>query len=132
MRKPPLVERAEADGLAAAAELGALAHVLAAERGRARVGTTIPGLAPWIASALAPGVPLYVVGGARLEDPDVHHVDALEPEAPFDFLAADEDVDAAGLLVPGGLALLVAPASAAAGLIAVGVGEGVALAVRGL
>lgn len=132
MRKPPLVERAEAEGLAAGPAVGALAHVLAGERGRGRAGTTIPALAPWIAAALAPGVPLYVVGGAPLDDPDVHAVDALEPEAPFDFLAVEDDVDAAGLLVPGGLALLVGRAPPVPGLIAVEVGDGVALAVRGL
>ena len=132
MRKPPLVERAEAAGLTAAPATGALAHVLAAERGRARVGTTIPALAPWIAAALAPGVPLYVVGGVRLDDPDVHAVDSLEPEAPFDFLAVGGEVDPAGLLLPGGLALLVGRAPVPPGLIAVEVGEGAALAVRGL
>jgi hypothetical protein len=132
LHKPPLVERAEAEGLAAEPAVGALAHVLAAERGRARVGTTIPALAPWMAAALAPGVPLYVAGGARIDDPDVHSVDALEPEAPFDFLAVEGEVDATGLLVPGGLALLVGGAPAPGGLIAVEVGDGVTLAVRSL
>jgi hypothetical protein len=108
LHKPPLVERAEADGLVWPPELGGLAHVLAGERGRRRVGTTIPAAAPWIASALPPGVPLFVAGDVPVDDPDVRSCDSLADEAPFDLLVT-EDGALSGLLVPGGVALVVGP-----------------------
>lgn len=130
MDKPPLVERAEAQGLVCPSELGALAHVLAGERGRARVATTIPALAPWIAAALQPAVPLFVVGADPLpDDPDVHPVEALDAEAPFDLLAVDGG-ELAGLLVPGGLAIVAGSAPREAGIASAKVGNGLALAVR--
>ena len=130
MRKPPLVERAESAGLFCPPELGRLAHVLAAERGRTRCGTTIPALAPWIASALAPGVPLFVAGGdPLLDDPDVYPVGGLEAEAPFDLVAVDGG-DVAGLLVPGGIAIVAGAAGAEPGLASVPVDGGLAIAVR--
>ena len=52
VRKPPLVEQAEAHGLVWQAELGRLVHVLAAERARSRAGTTISAAAPWIAASM--------------------------------------------------------------------------------
>jgi len=130
VRKPPLVEHAEAAGLVCPPELGRLAHVLAAERGRTRAGTTIPALAPWIASALAPGVPLFVAGGNPLpHDPDVHPVDGLELEAPFDLVAVDGG-DVVGLLVPGGIAIVTGRAVAESGLASIEVAGGLAVAVR--
>ena len=130
MRKPPLVERAESAGLACRPELGRLAHVLAAEHGRTRCGTTIPALAPWIASALAPGVPLFVAGGdPLLDDPDVHPVGSLEAEAPFDLVAVDAG-DVAGLLVPGGIAIVAGRAAEEPGFASVAVDCGLAIAVR--
>jgi hypothetical protein len=130
VRKPPLVERAEAAGLVCPAELGRLAHVLATERGRTRAGTTLPALAPWIASALPPGVPLFVAGGdPLLDDPDVHPVDSLEPEAPFDLVAVDGG-DVAGLLVPGGIALVAGRTVEESGLASVELPGGLAIAVR--
>jgi len=130
VRKPPLVERAEAAGLVCAPELGRLAHVLAAERGRTRAGTTLPALAPWIASALPPGVPLFVAGGdPLLDDPDVHTVDSLEFEAPFDLVAVDGR-DVAGLLVPGGIALVAGRTVEESGVASVELAGGLAVAVR--
>jgi len=130
VRKPPLVERAESAGLVCPPRLGRLAHILAAERGRARTGTTIPALAPWIASALAPGVPLFVAGGdPLLDDGDVHLVDRLEPEAPFDLVAVDGG-DVAGLLVPGGIAIVAGRALEESGLPTVQLDDGLAVAVR--
>ena len=103
--------------------------MLAAQRGRTRVGEIGTGVgvgAAWIASALAPGVPLVTVeldagraGAARglfAEDPDVSVLEgdwhALMPaEAPFDLLFYDgggkqrPDLDGEqvlGLLAPGG------------------------------
>jgi hypothetical protein len=129
LRKPPLVERAEADGLVWPPELGALAHVLAGERGRGRVATTIPAAAPWIASALPPGVPLFVGGDLPVDDPDVRACDSLADEAPFDLLVTD-DGDVEGLLMPGGLALVVGAAPAAGGLVTARIGDGLMLAVH--
>lgn len=129
MRKPPLVERAEAEGLVWASELGEVAHVLAGERGRARVGTSIPASAAWIASALRPGVPLFVRGEATFDDPDVHRCRSLADEAPFDLLVTD-DGDISGLLVPGGIALVVEAVPTAESLLAVALGNGAVLAVH--
>ena len=129
MPKPPLVERAEADGLVWPSELGALAHVLAGERGRRRVGTTIPAAAPWIASALPPGVPLFVGGGVPVDDPGVRACDSLADEAPFDLLVT-EDGAVSGLLVPGGLALVVGPDPEPEGLMTARLGHGLTLAIH--
>jgi len=129
VRKPPLVAQAEADGLVWPVELGRLAHVLAAERARSRVGTTIPAAAPWLAAALPPGVPLLVQAAAPLDDPDVHSCEALAAEAPFDFVVTD-DPAVAGLLVPGGIALVVGAEADAEGLITARIGDGLTLAVH--
>lgn len=130
MTKPPLVERAEERGLVCAPELAALGHVLAGERGRMRAGTTIAALAPWIASALPPGVPLFVAGAEPVpEDPDVRRVETLEAEAPYDLLAV-EGGRVAGLLVPGGLALVAGAAEQEAGIASATVGRGLTLVVR--
>jgi hypothetical protein len=129
VRKPPLVERAEAEGLVWPPELGELAHVLAGERGRARVATTIAAAAPWLAAALPPGVPLFVRGEAMIDDPDVHGCRSLADEAPFDLLVS-EDGDVSGLLVPGGLALVIDAVPTSDSLLAVALGNGAALAVH--
>ena len=108
--------------------MGELLHLLAAQRGRARVGEIGTGVGvgtAWLAAALPPGVPLYTVEGdpARAEasrklfadDPDVVVLEGdwrlLEAEAPFDLLFVDArpakaDPAAIGLLAPGGTALL--------------------------
>jgi predicted O-methyltransferase YrrM len=135
MQEPPLVERAVAlaartgFGRSCTAEVGRLLHVLAAGRGRSRVGEIGTGVgvgSAWLASALSPGVPLFTceLDGARAEaarrlfaaDRDVrvlcgHWRDVLAPEAPFDLLFVDAtdakaDHDVPGLLAPGGTALL--------------------------
>lgn len=130
MRKPPLVERAEALAFERSCEpeVGALLHALAAQRRRERVGEIGTGAGvgtAWIASVLAPGVPLFTVendparaAAARdlfAEDPDVHVLEGdwrqLEDEAPFDLLFVDArpakgDPDVVGLLAPGGTAVL--------------------------
>lgn len=124
------MQRAEARGLVCAPELGALAHVLAGERGRSRVATTIPALAPWIASALPPGVPLFVAGADPLpDDPDVRSVETLDAQAPYDLLAI-ESGSVAELLVPGGVAIVAEAAEEEAGVARVTVGGGLTLAVR--
>ena len=121
MRKPPLVERAESLGFERSCEpeVGWLLHVLAAQRGRGRVGEIGTGAGvgtAWLASALRPGAPLYTVqlglqGRAGLFD--VLHGDRreLEAEAPFDLLFVDAapakaDPETIGLLAPGGTAVL--------------------------
>jgi predicted O-methyltransferase YrrM len=134
MVDPPLVRRAEqlarelGFDRSCTPEVGGLLHVLAAERGRSRVGEIGTGAGvgtAWIASAVRPGVPLYTVETDALlaaamrelfaEDPDVHvlHGDRseLEPEAPFDLLFVDAspakaDPETIGLLAPGGTAVL--------------------------
>jgi len=88
-------------------ETGALLHVLAAMRGRLRVGETGTGVgvgAAWIVSALSPDVPFFTAerderlaaAAAELfaDDPNVHVLsgnwrDVLEPQAPFDLLFHD-------------------------------------------
>lgn len=124
------MERAEARGLVCSPELGTLAHVLAGERGRTRVATTIPALAPWIASALPPGVPLFVAGTNPLpDDPDVRPVETLDAEAPYDLLAI-ESGSVAELLVPGGVAIVAEAGEEEAGVARATVGGGLTLAVR--
>ncbi len=116
-----------------APEVGRLLHVLAAERGRGRVaeiGTGAGVGAAWIVSALPPQTPFLTAEldpvraaaarGLFRDDPNVRVLEGdwretLPPEAPFDLLFYDaakalrpeEDGElAAGLLAPGGLAVL--------------------------
>lgn len=114
-------------------EAGPLLHLLAAQRGRMRVGEIGTGVgvgAAWIVSALSPEVPFVTVeadearaaaaAGLFAEDEHVRvlHGDwheAMPPQAPFDLLfssgggkphpEADGD-DVVGLLAPGGTLLL--------------------------
>jgi predicted O-methyltransferase YrrM len=133
--EPPLVRRALAlaAGLgwerSCSAEAGRLLHALAAQRGRTRVGEIGTGCGvgtAWLVSALPPGVPLLTAevdarlagaaAGLFASDPDVRVLhgdwwDTFAGEAPFDLLfvdaaAAKADVRAAGLLAPGGTAVL--------------------------
>jgi predicted O-methyltransferase YrrM len=133
--EPPLVARAcaRADELgferSSEPEVGRLLHLLAAQRGRTRVGEIGTGTgvgAAWIVSALSPSVPFVTVEldaeraapAAELFAEDAH-VRVLEgdwhelmpAEAPFDLLFYDgggkqrPDVDGeqvVGLLAPGG------------------------------
>jgi predicted O-methyltransferase YrrM len=110
---PPLVERAVAlerepgfEG-SSTPEVGRLLHVLAGQRGRARVGEIGTGTgvgAAWIVSALPPAVPFVKVeldagraaAASRLftddENVKVLHGDwheLMPPEAPFDLLFYD-------------------------------------------
>jgi predicted O-methyltransferase YrrM len=114
-------------------EVGRLLHVLAGCRGRERVaeiGTGTAVGAAWIVSALPPQTPFFTTeidperaDAARAlfaEDENVHVLEGdwrelLPPEAPFDLLFYDatkqlrprEDGElAAGLLAPGGIAVL--------------------------
>ena len=116
-----------------APEVGRLLHVLAASRGRARVaeiGTGTGVGAAWIVSALSPQTPFFTTeldpqraAAARelfADDPNVHVLEGdwrelLPPEAPFDLLFYDAQKQlrpeqdgalAAGLLAPGGIAVL--------------------------
>jgi len=127
------LERAQGFDRSCSPEIGRLLHVLAAERGRTRVaeiGTGAAVGAAWIVSALAPHVPFFTAeldadraaAAADLfrDDENVRVVlgdwrETLPPEAPFDLLFFDaakhlrprEDGElAAGLLAPGGLAVL--------------------------
>jgi predicted O-methyltransferase YrrM len=104
-------------------EVGRLLHVLAGERGRARVGEIGTGAgvgAAWIVSALDPAVqfltcepdPRLAAAAADLfrDDPNVRVLhggwkDALVPEAPFDLLFVDgggakADPAVVGMLAP--------------------------------
>jgi predicted O-methyltransferase YrrM len=136
---PPLVERA----LAVAAELGfakscspeagRLLHLLAAQRGRGRVGEIGTGVGvgtAWLASALAPGASLWTAeadaelaaaaAGLFADDPDVHVLtgpwrEALPAYAPFDLVFYDggrkqfpeeEGEAVVELLAPGGTVVL--------------------------
>jgi predicted O-methyltransferase YrrM len=155
---PPPVERARALALelgideTVSAGDGRLLHVLAARGGLARAGATSSGGlvgAAWLVSALPPAVALAVAERdpraaaalARLlaDDPDagVHAGDwrdVLPAQAPFDLLLVDgrdpreSAKEAAGLLAPGGTALVVAPRSDAwlrlPGVAAAAVGTG--------
>jgi predicted O-methyltransferase YrrM len=114
-------------------EVGRLLHVLAASRGRERVAEIGTGTcvgAAWIVSALPPQAPFFTteIDGERAAaarelfaaDENVHVLagdwrELLPPEAPFDLLFYDatkqlrptEDGElAAGLLAPGGIAVL--------------------------
>jgi predicted O-methyltransferase YrrM len=110
---PPLVSRAEqlaedlAFGHSCSRETGALLHVLAAMRGRVRVGETGTGVgvgAAWIVSALSPDVPFFTAerderlaaaaAGLFSDDANVQVLsgdwrDVLEQHAPFDLLFHD-------------------------------------------
>ncbi|HEX3268532.1 MAG TPA: class I SAM-dependent methyltransferase [Gaiellaceae bacterium] len=138
-RQPPLVTRAL--GLArelhfegsSIPEVGRLLHVLAGQRGRARVGEIGAGTgvgAAWIVSALPPEVPFVTVeldprlataaAGLFAEDENVTVLsgdwhELLPPEAPFDLVFFDgggkqrPDLDGeqvVGLLAPGGTVVL--------------------------
>jgi predicted O-methyltransferase YrrM len=132
--EPPLVTRARALEQelgfthSSIPEVGRLLHVLAAQRGRTRVGELGTGCgvgAAWIVSALPPAVPFVTVelderlAGASAElfaaDENVRALhgdwhELMPPEAPFDLLFYDgggkqrPDVDGeqvVGLLAPG-------------------------------
>jgi predicted O-methyltransferase YrrM len=136
---PPLVGRAEALAAALASdrscrpEVGALLHLLAAQRGRTRVGEIGTGAgvgAAWIVSALDPAVPFVTVeldearaAGAqelfaadeqvRVLCGDWHAV--MPPQAPFDLLFYDgggkqhperDGEEVFRLLAPGGTVLM--------------------------
>jgi predicted O-methyltransferase YrrM len=134
-RTPPLVRRAEA--LAARLgftrscerEVGRLLHVLAAQRGRLRVGEIGTGTgvgAAWIVSALPPEVPFFTVeldeeraaAATELfrEDEHVHVLagdwrELLPAEAPLDLFFVDAgpskaDPSLPGLVAPGGTVVL--------------------------
>ncbi|MGE5690472.1 MAG: O-methyltransferase [Pseudomonadota bacterium] len=137
--EPPLVGRA----LALAAELafahssspeaGRLLHLLAGQRGRERVGEIGTGTGvgtAWLASALAPGVPLYTAevvqeraraAAALFAADDAVHVlqgrwrEVLPEHGPFDLLFYDggrtqrpdeEGEEVVALLSPGGTVVL--------------------------
>jgi len=138
LEPPPLVSRAEelARTLgferSCSRETGRLLHVLAGERGRARVAETGTGVgvgAAWLVSALEPSVPFFTVevdadraaAATRLfaDDENVHvlHGDwheVLPSHAPFDLLFHDgskrrPDLDGEetlALLAPRGVAVL--------------------------
>ena len=134
MREPPLVTRARAleQGLgfrhSSIPEVGRLLHVLAAQRGRTRVGELGTGCgvgAAWIVSALPPVVPFVTVEldeqlarasaelfaddeNVRVLQGDWHEL--MPPEAPFDLLFYDgggkqhpelDGEQVVGLLAPG-------------------------------
>lgn len=133
MTDPPLVERALAlerelgFERSCIREVGLLLHVLAAQRGRTRVGELGTGCgvgAAWIVSALPPAVPFVTVeldgerarAAARLfgEDENVTVLsgdwhELMPAEAPFDLLFLDsgkqhpeiDGEDVVGLLAPG-------------------------------
>ena len=133
MTDPPLVQRAlELERelgfeRSCIREVGLLLHVLAAQRGRSRVGELGTGCgvgAAWIVSALPPAVPFVTVEAderraraaadlfAADENVRVLHGDwheLMPPEAPFDLLFLDSgkqhpEVDGeevVGLLAPG-------------------------------
>ena len=131
---PPLVERAETLAVrlgferSSTREVGRLLHLLAAQRGRARVGEIGTGCGvgtAWLVSALSPEVPLVTVEADAeraasaqelfAPDPNVRVVlgdwhEVMPAEAPFDLLFYDgggkqrPDLDGeqvAALLAPG-------------------------------
>ncbi|HUK94430.1 MAG TPA: class I SAM-dependent methyltransferase [Gaiellaceae bacterium] len=135
MSDPPLVTRALAlerelgFGHSSIPEVGRLLHLLAAQRGRTRVGELGTGCgvgAAWIVSALPPTVPFVTAelderlarAAAELfaEDENVTVLqgdwhELMPPEAPFDLLFYDgggkqhpenDGEDVVGLLAPGG------------------------------
>ncbi len=106
---PPLVVRAGQES----AVHGPLLHVLAGHVQDGRVGERGTDTSAWLAAALAPGLPLYAVSppAALSSDPDVHGVDDLTGEAPYELLAlaAAEPEEALGLLTPRGLVFVQSP-----------------------
>ena len=136
MKLPPLVERARSIADARGVdrrcrdEDGALLHVLAARRGITRVaeiGTGAGVGTAWLASALAPGVPLFTAGpdearaaaatAVFADDPDVHVLvgdwrAVLPPHAPFDLVvvadreAKDDPDPLLGIAAPGATLVL--------------------------
>jgi len=126
---PPLVEKALASGLGGGSDVrGRLLHVLAGQRGRARVAQVGWSLdAAWVVAGLAPGVPFILVESDDRaaadaeaffsEDREVRVLqgawgDLLPAEAPFDLLVApaatgDRIVE---LLAPGGTLVTLRPA----------------------
>jgi len=134
---PPLVVRAGQED----AVHGPLLHVLAGHISAGRVGERGTGSSAWLAAALAPGIPLYAVAppAALATDPDVHAVDRLDGEAPYELLALEgaEPEEALGLLTPRGLAVVTAPGDPAAWLghpelAAAALPDGTILAVRAM
>ncbi len=134
---PPLVVRAGQEGV----PHGPLLHVLAGHVRDGRVGERGTGASAWLASALAPGISLFVVAPPAVPgaDPDVHAVGDLASEAPYELLAlADaEPEEALGLLAPRGLAFVQSPRDPAvwhghAEVAAVALPDGAVLAVRAL
>jgi predicted O-methyltransferase YrrM len=136
---PPLVRRAVALAVelgfenSSITEVGRLLHVLAAQRGRARVGEIGTGTgvgAAWIVSALPPAVPFVTVefdaaraaAAAELFAADENVTvlrgdwhDLMPREAPFDLLFYDgggkqhpevDGEDVVGLLAPGGTVVM--------------------------
>ena len=136
---PPLVARATALaselGLERSCEpeAGRLLHLLAAQRGRERVGEIGTGTGvgtAWLAAGLAPGIQLYTAepdeeraraaAGLFAEDADVHVLhgpwrEVLPEYGPFDLLFYDggrkqfpeeEGEEVVGLLSPGGTVVL--------------------------
>lgn len=130
---PPLVERALGFEGSSIPEVGRLLHVLAAQRGRGRVGEIGTGTgvgAAWIVSALPPEVPFVTVEldaeraataselfaddeNAKVLHGDWHEL--MPPEAPFDLLFYDgggkqqpelDGEQVIGLLAPGGTLVL--------------------------
>ncbi len=134
MSEPPLVTRALAlerelgFERSSIPEVGRLLHLLAAQRGRTRVGELGTGCGvggAWIVSALPPAVPFVTVeldgrlaraaselfatdGNVRVLHGDWHEL--MPPEAPFDLLFYDgggkqhpevDGDDVVGLLAPG-------------------------------
>jgi predicted O-methyltransferase YrrM len=113
VKVPPLVERARASERDAVGSIegsaGPLLHVLAAGRGvrrAAEIGNGTAVSSAWLASALSPGVPLFVVrqdeaGAATAaelfaDDPDVRVLVGewrleLAAHAPFDFVHVTDD-----------------------------------------
>lgn len=114
-------------------EVGRLLHLLAAQRGRARVGEIGTGAgvgAAWMVSALAPPVPFVTVepdegraaaaGRLFADDAQVRVLvgdwhELMPPQAPFDLLFYDgggkgrpelDGEDVVGLLSPGGTVVL--------------------------
>ena len=137
--EPPLVGRALSlaaelgFGKSSSPEAGRLLHLLAAQRGRERVGEIGTGTGvgtAWMAAALPPGVGLYTaepeeslaraVAGLFAADEDVHVLhgpwrEVLPAHAPFDLLFYDgggkrdpaaEAEEVVSMLAPGGTVVL--------------------------
>lgn len=140
LETPPLVLRARAERL----PHGPLLHVLAAQRGRARVGVAGGAAAAWVVSALPPHVPVLVVEADAAvrslyaADEQVHvseaDASALEAEAPFDLLVLARPAEAelvVRLLAPGGT-VVAPPPLAHPALVTADVVTGLVLGARAL